>query len=146
MFSQVYGIDTVSLRYFNVYGENMAMEGAYKLAISIFANQHKQGLPLTITNDGNQRRDFTYVGDVVDANILAATNTSDLKGESFNIGNGDNYSINEVADIFGGKKDYFKKVLEPFETLADNSKAKKILGWNPKGDLKKWLTNYIKTL
>ena len=63
MFSQVYGIDTVSLRYFNVYGENMAMEGAYKLAISIFANQHKQGLPLTITNDGNQRRDFTYVDD-----------------------------------------------------------------------------------
>jgi len=146
MFSQVYGIDTVSLRYFNVYGENMTMEGAYKLAISIFANQHKQGLPLTITNDGNQRRDFTYVGDVVDANILAATNTSDLKGESFNIGNGDNYSINEVADIFGGKKDYFKKVLEPFETLADNSKAKRVLGWNPKGDLKKWLTNYIKTL
>lgn len=146
MFSQVYGIDTVSLRYFNVYGENMTMEGAYKLAISIFANQHKQGVPLTITNDGNQRRDFTYVGDVVDANILAATNTSDLKGESFNIGNGDNYSINEVADIFGGKKDYFKKVLEPFETLADNSKAKRVLGWNPKGDLKKWLTNYIKTL
>ena len=146
MFSQVYGIDTVSLRYFNVYGENMTMEGAYKLAISIFANQHKQGLPLTITNDGNQRRDFTYVGDVVDANILAATSTSDLKGESFNIGNGDNYSINEVADIFGGRKDYFKKVLEPFETLADNSKAKRVLGWNPKGDLKKWLTNYIKTL
>ncbi len=85
MFSQVYGIDTVSLRYFNVYGENMAMEGAYKLAISIFANQHKQGLPLTITNDGNQRRDFTYVGDVVDANILAANSSLTFKGTCYNL-------------------------------------------------------------
>lgn len=146
MFSQVYDIDTVCLRYFNVYGERMNLEGAYKLVIAIFAEQHKKGLPLTITNTGEQRRDFTYVQDVVKANILAANHSEDLSGESFNIGNGSNYSINEVADIFGGEKDYYKEVLEPFETLADNSKARNKLGWNPKGDLKKWLTNYIKTL
>jgi UDP-glucose 4-epimerase len=146
MFSQVYDIDTVCLRYFNVYGESMNLEGAYKLVIAIFADQYKKGLPLTITNNGEQRRDFTYVQDVVQANILAGTHKDKLLGESFNIGNGNNYSVNEVADIFGGEKDYYKKVLEPFETLADNTKAKKVLGWNPKGNLKKWLTNYIKTL
>ncbi len=146
MFSQVYDIDTVCLRYFNVYGERMNLEGAYKLVIAIFADQYKKGLPLTITNTGEQRRDFTYVQDVVQANILAGTHKDSLLGESFNIGNGNNYSVNEVADIFGGEKDYYKKVLEPFETLADNTKARKILGWNPKGNLKNWLTNYIKTL
>ena len=146
MYSKVYGIDTVCLRYFNIYGPRMNFEGAYKTVIGVFAEQKKQGLPLTITNDGTQRRDFTYVKDVVRANILAGESKEEFVGEVFNIGNGGNVSINEVADIFGGKKDYFKKVLEPFETLADNSKAKRVLGWNPKGDLKKWLTNYIKTL
>ena len=146
MFSQVYNIDTVCLRYFNVYGENMNLEGAYKLVISIFAQQYKKGIPLTITNTGEQRRDFTYVQDVVQANILAAIHSDVLEGESFNIGNGNNFSINEVADLFGGEKDYYKEVLEPFETLADNTKARNKLGWIPKGNLKEWLTNYIKTL
>ena len=72
MFSEVYNLDTVSLRYFNVYGERMNLEGAYKLVIAIFADQMLNGKPLTINNDGEQRRDFTYVGDVVEANILAA--------------------------------------------------------------------------
>ena len=146
MFSEVYGLDTVSLRYFNVYGERMSLEGAYKLAIPIFANQILSGKPLTINNDGEQRRDFTYVGDVVNANILAATNPEDLKGEAFNIGNGDNYSVNELADMLGGEKSYGNKVIEPFQTLANNSKAKKILNWNPKGDLPIWIETYKKEL
>ena len=142
MFSEVYGIDTCSLRYFNVYGEKMNLEGAYKLVIAIFADQYKKGIPLTITNDGNQRRDFTYVGDVVEANVLAATCKDNLNGESFNIGNGDNFSINEVADMLGGEKTYGEKRLEPFKTLADNSKAKNVLGWVPKGDLAQWIKKY----
>ena len=146
MFSQVYGLDTVSLRYFNVYGERMSLEGAYKLAIPIFAKQMLEGKPLTINNDGEQRRDFTYVGDVVSANILAATNPEDLKGEAFNIGNGDNYSVNELADMLGGEKSYGNKVIEPFQTLADNSKAKNILNWNPTGDLPTWIEKYKKDL
>jgi len=104
------------------------------------------GKPLTITNDGNQRRDFTYVQDVVDANILAATLETSLKGEVFNIGNGNNYSVNDVADMLGGEKTYGEKRLEPFQTLADNSKAKKILGWNTKGDLPSWIKKYKKDL
>ena len=146
MFSEVYGLDTVSLRYFNVYGERMSLEGAYKLAIPIFANQILSGKPLTIHNDGEQRRDFTYVGDVVNANILAATNPEDLKGEAFNIGNGNNYSVNELADMLGGEKSYGNKVIEPFQTLANNSKAKLILDCNPTGDLPTWIETYKKEL
>ncbi len=146
MFSQVYGLDTVSLRYFNVYGERMSLEGAYKLAIPIFADQMLKGKQLTINNDGEQRRDFTYVGDVVNANILAATNPEDLKGEAFNIGNGNNYSVNELADMLGGEKSYGNKVIEPLQTLADNSKASLILNWNPQGNLMKWIQVYKKDL
>lgn len=146
MFSEVYGLDTVSLRYFNVYGERMSLDGAYKLAIPIFAKQMLDGNPLTINNDGNQRRDFTYVGDVVNANILTATHSEDLKGEVFNIGNGDNYSVNELADMFGGEKSYGNKVIEPFQTLADNSKALLILDWAPTGNLKEWIKKYKKQL
>jgi UDP-glucose 4-epimerase len=146
MFSEVYNLDTVSLRYFNVYGERMSLEGAYKLAIPIFADQMLNGKPLTINNDGEQRRDFIYVGDVVNANILAATNPEDLKGESFNIGNGDNYSVNELADMFGGEKLYGNKVIEPFQTLADNSKALLMLDWDSKGDLLTWVKKYKQEL
>jgi UDP-glucose 4-epimerase len=146
MFSEVYGLDTCSLRYFNIYGEKMSLDGAYCLAIGIFAKQMLEGKPLTITNDGNQRRDFTYVQDVVEANILAAEYQDKLNGESFNIGNGDNYSINDVADMLGGEKTYGEKRLEPFETLADSTKAKNILGWVPKGDLPKWIKIYKKSL
>jgi UDP-glucose 4-epimerase len=146
MFSEVYDLDTCSLRYFNVYGERMNLTGAYCLVMGIFAKQMLDGKSLTITNDGNQRRDFTYVQDVVNANILAATHKNKLKGESFNIGNGNDYSINEVADMLGGKKTYGEKRLEPFQTLADNLKAKKTLGWNPQGNLPKWILKYKKEL
>jgi len=146
MFSEVYKLDTASLRYFNIYGERMSLEGAYKLAIPIFANQMLEGKPLTINNDGEQRRDFTYVGDAVNANILAATYQEPLNGEVFNIGNGKNYSINELANMMGGEKSYGNKVIEPFETLANNTKAKEILKWDPKGDLETWIQNYKKEI
>ena len=146
MFSEVYGLDTVSLRYFNVYGERMNLEGAYCLLLGIFAQKMLEGKPLPINNDGEQRRDFTYVGDVVDANILAATHQEQLKGEAFNIGNGDNYSVNEIADMLGGEKIEGEKVIEPFKTLADNSKANLILDWIPKGDLPTWIKKYKKDL
>ena len=132
MFSEVYGLDTVSLRYFNVYGERMLLEGAYCLVLGIFAKQLLENKPMTINNNGDQRRDFTYVGDIVNANILAATKVEQFNGEVFNIGNGKNYSINEVANIFGGKTTKGKNVLEPFQTLADNNKANLVFGWQPK--------------
>ena len=146
MFSEVYGLDTVSLRYFSVYGERMLLEGAYCLVLRVFAKQMLDGKPLTITNDGTQRRDFTHVSDVVNANILAAKMQAPLNGEVFNIGNGSNYSVNEVADMFGGKKQYGVHVVEPFQTLADNSKADLDLDWQPNGDLPSWIKTYKEKL
>ena len=146
MFSEVYGLDTVSLRYFNVYGERMLLEGAYCVVLGIFAKQMLEGKKLTVNNDGEQRRDFTYVGDVVEANCLAAIKDENFNGEVFNIGNGNNYSVNEVVEMFGGEKTKGKDVLEPFQSLADNSKAALMLDWDPKGDLPTWIKKYKKDL
>lgn len=143
MFSLVYGLDTVNLRYFNIYGPRMNFEGAYKTVVAVFTQQNAQGNPLTITNDGTQRRDFTHVYDVVDANIKASEYEGKLNGEVFNIGNGKDISINEVADMFGGEKEYIGNVLEPYKTLADNSKAKNILGWEPKQNIENYIKNYL---
>jgi UDP-glucose 4-epimerase len=146
VFSKVYGLDTVSLRYFNVYGERMLLEGAYCLVLGIFAKQMLEGKPLTINNDGKQRRDFTYVGDIVNANILTATRIEPFNGDVFNVGNGENYSVNEVAKMFGGKTIKGKDVLEPFQTLADNSKIRLMLNWESWGDLPSWIIKYKKEL
>jgi UDP-glucose 4-epimerase len=110
--------------------------------MGIFAKQMLDGKPLPITNDGEQRRDFVYVQDVVQANWLAATHPESLNGEVFNIGTGKNYSVNEIADWMGGEKTYGYPRIEPTETLADNTKAKTVLGWNPTGDLPTWIQQY----
>ncbi len=142
MFSSVYNIETVSLRYFNVFGERQNLGGAYATVVGIFINQIIEGKPLTINGDGNQRRDFTYVGDVVNANILASTSFNVGKGETINIGTGKNTSINDLADMIGGKKKYLNPVSEPFANLADIKKAKKLLDWEPKVTLESWIKKY----
>ena len=144
VYSNVYNLDTVSLRYFNAYGERMNEEGSYKLVIPIFAELIKQGKPCTIVNDGKQKRDFVYVEDIVNANIRAATNKSKLNGNVFNIGSGKNHSVNELAEAMGGEKVYGEKRIEPFETLADITKAEINLGWTPKTNLLNWLKNDYK--
>lgn len=146
VFYHCYGLETVSLRYFNVFGERQSLDGAYKLVMGIFADQRLKGKPLTITGDGEQRRDFTYVGDVVKANILASSSSLVGQGESINIGNGDNRSVNEIADLIGGPKEYIEKRLEPEQTLADNTKAKNLLGWQPTTSVEQWMPQYKKQL
>lgn len=146
VFYHCYGLETVSLRYFNVFGERQSLDGAYKLVMGIFADQRINGKPLTITGDGEQRRDFTYVGDVVRANILASHSKFIGKGESINIGNGDNRSINEIANLIGGPIDYIEKRLEPQQTLADNTRAKDLLGWEPTTTVEDWIPKYKKQL
>tara|TARA_A100000164_G_scaffold127670_1_gene113208 strand:- start:34381 stop:35292 length:912 start_codon:yes stop_codon:yes gene_type:complete len=145
MFSKVYNIETISLRYFNVYGERQNLGGAYATVVGIFLNQLIKKNPLTINGDGNQRRDFTYVGDVVSANILAAKSKNVGKGEVINIGNGENISINELAKNIGGEVVYNEPLNEPFANLADIKKAKKLLDWEPTTDLISWIKNYKKT-
>ena len=143
LYSDIYNLDTVCLRYFNVYGDRMNNEG-YKLVFPIFKEQLLNNKPLTINNDGKQRRDFIHVSDVVNANILVAKYKSNFKGDIYNIGSGISYSINKIADMFGGKKQYGNKVIEPFETLAETAKIDLDLDFKPKDILKEWIKNYLK--
>jgi UDP-glucose 4-epimerase len=99
LFSNLYGLETVLLRYFNVYGPRQVATGAYAAVVGVFLKQFKDGKPLTIIGDGSVQRDFTHVFDVVRANILAVQSTKVGKGEVINIGTGKNYSINEVASM-----------------------------------------------
>ena len=145
-FSKVYDIETVSLRYFNVYGERQAHEGAYCMVMGVFAKQKLHGIPMTINGDGEQRRDFTYVGDVVDANIRASVSSLVGSGEVVNIGNGDNRSVNQIADMIGGERVHLNPKIEPRETLADNSKAAELLGWVPTTEIEDWVREYKKEL
>lgn len=131
LWSEVYDLPTVSLRYFNVYGPKLDPDGAYALVIGKFLKQRKEGKSITITGDGEQTRDFTHVHDVVRANILAAESENVGKGEVINIGAGKNHTINELAKLIGGEIEYVAARLEPHDTLADNSLAKKLLGWEP---------------
>ena len=146
MFSEIYGLPTVSLRYFNIYGKRQLLEGAYCLVMGIFVKQRLDGKAMTITNDGEQRRDFTSVVDAVRANIMAAENEDVKMGEVMNIGRGKNYSVNELAAMIGGPSEFSGQRIEPKETLADNSLAKKLLDWEPTVDLPEWLEEYKKEM
>lgn len=138
MFTELYGIKAVCLRYFNVFGNRMTSEGAYKSVISIFMDQYKEGRPLTITNDGNQRRDFINVNDVVKANYLACINNTG-SFDIFNVGYGKNISVNEIANYFNSETTYIGNRIEPKETLCDNTKIKNKLGWSPSISVGDWL-------
>ena len=146
VFHHCYGLETVSLRYFNVFGERQVLAGAYCLVMGIFARQRLEGKPMTIVGDGEQRRDFTYVKDVARANLLAMKSPSVGEGEVINIGNGDNRSVNQIANLLGGEFTHIEARLEPSQTLADNSKAKELLGWSPTVSVEDWIPGYKKEL
>ena len=146
LYSELHGLETVCLRYFNVYGNRMNLDGAYRLVIPIFAKQKLDGDPMTINGDGEQRRDFTYVGDVVEANIKASNMKVKFGGDIFNIGNGDNRSVNEISDMIGGDRIHRDPVIEPKETLADNTKAKEYLDWKPTIKIEEWIKKWKKNL
>jgi len=136
LFSNLYNLETVCLRYFNVYGPRMDPEGPYALVIGKFLKLKKENKPLTIYGDGKQTRDFVYIDDVVWANILAMKSKKVGKGEVINICSGKNYSISYIAKLIGGKKVYLPpRKGEVRHTLGDNSLAKKLLNWQPKIDL-----------
>ncbi len=131
MFAEVYNIETVSLRYFNVYGSGMDPNGPYALAIGRFALARKNNEPITIFGDGTVTRDFTHVDDVVRANVLSAESAKVGKGEVINIGAGRNISIQTLAEMFGGPIQYGPPRIEAHDSLAGNRKAKELLGWEP---------------
>ena len=143
MYTDLYGLDTVCLRYFNVFGERSPTRGQYAPVIGIFERQKVAGEPLTIVGDGSQKRDFVYVGDVARANYLASI--MPLKGhngEVFNVGSGKNYSIQEIADLISPEQKYIPKREGEMETtLANIDKIKSVIGWVPEVDVLEWIEN-----
>jgi UDP-glucose 4-epimerase len=134
MFHRLYGLGALSLRYFSVYGSRMDLEGAYATVIGAFLRARREGRPLEIRGDGEQRRDFTHVGDVVRAN-LAAMDCALEDGSAINVGRGHALSVNRIAELIGGPRvNVAPRPGEPRDTLADLARSRAILGWSPEVD------------
>lgn len=132
IWSRLYGLETVSLRYFNIYGPFMDPHGAYALVIGKFIWQKKQGEPLTICGDGEYFRDYTHVSDVARANLLAMTKDSVGQGEVIEIGGGNPCSVNALAKLIGGETTSIPpRAADMRFTKANTTKAKELLGWEP---------------
>ena len=131
---QLYNLQAISLRFFNVYGPRARTSGTYGAVFGVFLAQKLSNKPYTVVGDGNQTRDFTFVSDVINAIITAAE--SDLSGEIINIGSNNTYSINRLVELLGGDVIYIpKRPGEPDCTWADISKANQLLNWKPKVSL-----------
>ncbi len=144
LYNQLYGLPSIGLRYFNVYGPREPSKGKYAPVIGLFKRQSKNNEFMTIVAPGTQRRDFTYIEDVVEANILAMkSSTVDIPFKIYNVGTGKNYSMIEIAEMVGGKRDIIPpRPAEVQETLADIEETIKDLGWNPKHNLKDKINTY----
>lgn len=146
VYSRTYGLDTIILRYFNVYGGRQPTKGQYAPVVGLFQKQFKQGKPFTIVGDGLQSRDFTHISDVVEANVRAMKKDGWLGGEIFNIGTGKNFTMIDLISIIEGEGAVYtvlpERKGEARHTKADNSKAKRILNWEPKVKLEDWLNEF----
>lgn len=144
--AEVYNLQTVSLRFFNVYGPYYDPNGPYALVIGRFLNLRQQNKPLTIVGTGEQTRDFIHVDDINTAIIAAATSEKVGKGEVFNVGSGKETSVNELAAMIGGPTESMPPRLEPQRFLADISGTTEILGWTPKWSLEEGVQSLKKEL
>jgi len=145
IFSYNYGLPTVSLRYFNVFGPRQSLDDEYAVVVPKFIHCILNNEPVPIFGTGRQSRDFTYIGNVVQANLLAAEKIG-LKGEVFNVASGTDYSVLDLVKNLNHlvQKDIRPKFLPPrpgdvFKTLADLSKIKKMLRFKPRTDFKEGL-------
>lgn len=146
MYTDLFGLDTVIFRYFNVYGERQPTKGQYAPVIGLFLKQANNNEPLTIVGDGEQRRDFTHVSDVVKANILAAITDVDNSafGQVYNVGNGINYSVNEIADMISPNQlNIPPRLGESKETLSDTNRIRSTFSWEPEINLPDWIKSVI---
>ena len=151
MFYRLYGLETIILRYFNVYGNRQPTSGQYAPVVGLFQKQFAEGLPMTVIGDGLQSRDFTNVSDVVEANILASlTENRKAIGEVFNIGAGGNCTILDLVHAIDGDDAIYATLPdrpgEARHSRADNTKAKEMLGWEPKIKLEEWLSEFSNTI
>ncbi len=133
LFWELFQFPTVTLRYFNVYGgKYQTTDGAYALVFGIFIRQKRAGEPLTLCGDGEYRRDFTHVDDVVRANLLAMDGATVGHGEIINIGAGDNHTVKALAALVGGETVFIPpRPGDARDSLADRARAKELLGWEP---------------
>lgn len=141
-YESTFGIQSICLRYFNVYGENQPVSGNYPQLIPILLDRYKNKKPFTIYGDGENRRDYTYVGDVVEANILSMISKST---GTFNIGTGTNYSVNEICDLIDSNhpREFLPARVEPCSTRAISYKAKEYLKWIPTTTISDWIRKQI---
>ena len=141
VYYNLYGLKTISLRYFNVYGDRQPLKGQYAPVIGLFLKQYHESKPLTVVGDGSQRRDFTHISDVIQANILASEVEKGF-GEVYNIGYGSNYAILDIANMISNDVKFIpSRIGEVQETLASNVKFKDLTGWAPKISLMDWIQN-----
>ena len=146
LYNKVYGMSTVTARFFNVYGNRQPRTGPYATVVGVFEEKMLRGLPLTVTGNGEQRRDFTHVSDIVKGFCVLGEGT--WNAEVFQLGTAKNYSINELAYMFGGDIEYVSaRPGEAWTTLAEYSEFNKVTGWEPAANLEEyissWLTNNI---
>jgi UDP-glucose 4-epimerase len=146
LYWELFGLETVIFRYFNIYGPREPRKGQYAPVIGIFARQRASGVPLTVVGDGLQRRDFTHVRDVVSVNILAseASISPQDMATVLNVGTGRNHSILELADMISDRVSFIsERPGEMRETLADNSKIRRVLGWEPSVSLEDYISSLV---
>lgn len=135
-----FGLKAAIARFYNVYGPHQLLEGGYTTLIGKWINNIQNGIQCVIYGDGEQRRDFTHIDDIIDALILIMEKNA--YGYEFELGRGKNYSINEVAKMFGIKPIYEEaKNGEAQNTLNTDKKANEILGWNPTKSLENYIVN-----
>ena len=143
MYSEVYDLPTAIARFFNVYGYRQTFEGAYATVVGIFERQYRDNEPLTITDDGEQRRDFTHVDDIV-SGLIKMSEDDNWRGEIFNLGTGKNHSINELASLYNHQTTYIpKRPGEARITLADLSFSKEKLNYEPSKTLENYVKNWL---
>jgi UDP-glucose 4-epimerase len=142
LYQKHYGLQASIARFYNVYGPYQLTEGGYTTLIGRWLNSWKNREQFVIYGDGEQRRDFTHVDDIVDALLLIMQKQA--YGFEFELGRGKNYSVNEVLQMFYQTADYLPaRPGEALTTLNTDSTAKEILGWNPSRNLEDYLKELI---
>jgi len=142
LYKKHFGVNVSICRFYNVYGPHQLTEGEYCTVVGIFERQYKNKETLTITGDGFQRRDFTHIDDIVDGLILTSEN--ETCWDEIELGRGNNYSINELADMFNTKTEYIDaRPGEAKETLCDISIAERLIGYKPTRNIEDYIEGVI---
>ena len=145
LYNKVYNLPTAVCRFYNVYGKHQIENGTYATVIGIFEKQFREGKALTVVGNGEQRRDFTHIDDIVDGIIKCGQNIDEVSGEVFELGRGQNHSILEITEMFGETEiEYISARPGEYDvTLADYSKANELLNWKPTLNLRDYISGVI---